>query len=222
MSGFLQRAFVHNAGLKVVSLLLAGGLWVAVVRSPSAEVEVRVPIEFQNFPENLVIDSASPAEAQVRVSGPERAIHQLQASDVRAQINLATVVPGERTFDLADRIHLPPGLEVIQIIPGQFHLSFDERATRKIEVQPSVTGNFASGVHLGNVITEPSTVTINGPRHRVESIDAATTDPIDASRVLTRAVFVTHAYVNDPLIQVEHPTALRVTVIMEGSGDTKK
>jgi hypothetical protein len=39
---------------------------------------------------------------------------------------------------------------------------------------------------------------------------------------MTRATFVTQAYVPDPLIQVVHPTPIHVTVIMEGSGDEKK
>jgi YbbR domain-containing protein len=113
-------------------------------------------------------------------------------------------------------------VEVVQIIPGQFQLSFDERATRRIEVHPRITGNFASGLRVAQVIADPPSVTITGPRQRVAAVDGAITDPIDASGVMTRAVFVTHAYVTDPLIQVAHPFSIRVTVIMEGSGDEKK
>lgn len=219
---FFQRIFVHNFWLKVVSLLLAIGLWFALARSPIAEVEVRVPIEFQNLPEKLEIDSANDTEVRIRVRGPERVIHRLQAADVHAEINLATVRPGERTFDLSSsQIHVPQDLEVVQIIPAQFHLSFDDRATRRIEVRPRVTGNFASGMRVAQVIADPPSVTITGPRRRVEAEEAAITDPVDATGVMTRATFTTHAYVTDPLIQVAHPTSIRVTVTMEGSGDKK-
>src|SRR5258708_6137814 len=78
---FFQRIFVHNIGLKLVSLLLAIGLWTVVSRDPIAEVEMRVPIEFHNLPDNLEIDSASFTEAQIRVRGPERVIHRLQAAE---------------------------------------------------------------------------------------------------------------------------------------------
>ncbi len=219
---FFQRVFLHNILLKIVSLLLAVGLWMAVARNPISEVEMRVPIEFQNFPANMEIDSADSTAVQVRVRGPERLIHQLDASEVHAQVNLATVQPGERTFDLTDRVHVPQDLEVVQVIPGQFHLSFDERATRKIPVQPRVTGNFASGLRIAKVVADPATVTITGPRRRVEAIDAATTDPVDATGVMTQASFITHAFVADPLIMVAHPTLIRVTVMMEGSGDGQK
>ncbi|MGA7295703.1 MAG: CdaR family protein [Terriglobales bacterium] len=221
--GFFYRIFVHNIGLKLVSLLLAIGLWYAVAHSPIAEVEMRVPIEFRDLPDNLEIDSASFTQAQIRIRGPERLIHRLQSEDVHAEINLAKVEPGERTFDLGARqIHVPDGLEVVQIIPGQFHLSFDARETRVVDVRPRVTGDFASGMRVAKAIADPSSVTITGPRRRVQAVEAATTDPVDATGTISQATFVTQAYVPDPLIQVVHHTPIHVTVIMESSGDDKK
>ena len=222
-SSFYHRIFVHNLGLKLVSLLLAIGLWTVVARDPIAEVEMKVPIEFHNLPDNLEIDSASFTEAQIRVRGPERVIHRLQAADLHAEIDLASVRPGERTFDLTGRqVRVPQDLEVVQIIPGQFHLSFDNRETRTVEVRPRVTGNFASGMRVKQVIADPSSIMITGPRRRVDAVEDATTDPVDISGAMTRASFVTQAYVPDPLIQVVHPTPIRVTVIMEASGDEKQ
>ena len=216
---FFQRVFVHNIGLKVVSLLLAVGLWMVVARDPIAEIEVRVPIEFHNLPDNLEIDSASFTDAQIRVRGPERVIHRLQAADIRTEVNLAGVQPGERTFDLTGRqVVVPQDLEVVQIIPGQFHLSFDNRATRVVEIRPRVTGTFASGMRVAEVIADPPKLMITGPRRRVEAVETAITDPVDVSGVMTRASFETQAYIPDPLIQVVHPTSIRVTVIMGGDG----
>jgi len=223
MPTLFQRTFVQNFGLKLVSLLLAAGLWFLVARSPVAEVEMKVPIEFRGLPENLEIDSASFTEAQVRVRGPERAIHRLEASDIRAEISLAKVQPGERTFDLtAQQVHVPQDLEVVQIIPGQFQLSFDTRTTRTVEVRARVTGTFVTGMRVAEVIADPSNIMITGPRRRVEAVESATTDPVGVSGTMTRQSFMTQAYVPDPLIQVVHPTPIRVTVIMERSGEENK
>jgi len=219
----VRRLFLHNIGLKLVSLALAVGLWANVARDPIAEVELRVPIEFHNLPTNLEVDSANFTEAQIRLRGPERLIHQLQNGDVRAELDLAAVNPGERTFDLTARhVHVPQDLEVVQIIPGQFHLSFDTRDVRIVEVRPRMTGSFATGMRVAQVIADPPKVTISGPRRRVEAVEAAITDAVDASGTMTRASFVTQAYVPDPLIQIVHPTPIRITVIMEGSGEEKK
>src|SRR5882762_7012724 len=137
MPSLFKRVFVQNFSVKVISLLLAIGLWLVVSRDPVGEVELHVPIEFRNVPQNLEIDSASFTEAQVRVRGPGRLIHRLRSTDVRAEIDLATVRPGNRTFDLTSRnVRVPQDLEVVQIIPSQFQLSFDDRKIRSVEVHP--------------------------------------------------------------------------------------
>src|SRR5882724_10367666 len=119
MASLFKRTFVQNFGIKLISLLLAIGLWLVVSRDPVGEVELQVPIEFRNVPQNLEIDSASFTEAQVRVRGPGRLIHRLRATDVRAEIDLASVKPGSRTFDLTSRnVRVPSVLEVVQIFPA--------------------------------------------------------------------------------------------------------
>jgi len=223
MAGSFRKYFLHNICLKLISLALATGLWLAVVRDPLAEVAVDVPIELQNIPPNLEVSSEHIPQAQIRVRGPERLVNRLQATDVHAAINLNEVATGEHTFDLtASQIHEPQGLEVVQIIPTQLHLAFDTRITRSIEVRPRITGTFASGYSIANVEVVPQRVSITGPRRRVEAVDDAMTDPIDASGNIGSAEFIVHAYVSDPLIQVVNPAVVRVTVIMQKNAMTPK
>lgn len=216
MTNFLRRYVFHHLGLKIVSVLVAFGLWLVVTRNPIAETEVSVPIEFHHIPDNLEISSENIPQAQIRVRGPERTIRQMSPSDIHVVIDLAGTRAGERTFDLtAQQVREPRELEVVQIVPTQFHIAFDTRMTRQIEVRPRVTGTFASGLRIARLEAVPSTIMISGPRKRVEMIEAATTDPVDASGAIDRASFTTHAYVSDPLVQVVQPGPIRVTVIME-------
>jgi len=216
MRDFLRRYVLHNLGLKLVSLALAVGLWLAVARDPMAEVAVNVPIEFHNMPENLEISAENIPTAQIRLRGPQRMVHQLRPSDVYVGVELSGLKPGERTFDLTDRqIHRPAGLEVVQVVPSQVHFAFDDRLARRVPVQPRVVGSFAAGYQISQVLADPAVVTITGPKKRVEAVENATTDPVDVSGTMNRATFVRHAYVSDPLIQVGDPSSVRVTVIME-------
>ncbi len=216
MGDFFRTYVMHNLGLKIFSLLLAVALWLVVARDPVAEVAVNVPIEFHRIPENLEIDSENVPSAQVRVRGPSRLIHGLRTGEIHVQVDLTNAKPGERTFDLtAQQVSHPRDLAVVQVVPSQFHITFDTRVTRTVEVRPRVTGNFASGLRISHVLANPAIVTITGPRSRVEAVEAATTDPVDASGVVTSQTFSTNVYVADPLIQVVHPTPVHVTVIME-------
>ncbi len=214
---FFRRWVLHNFWLKVLSLVIATGLWLAI--SPdqeSAEVAVRVPIEFQHVPPHLEISSVDIPEAQIRVRGPERVIRQLTATEIHAELELADAKPGERTFDLtAQQIRHQRELHVVQVVPGQVHLIFDTKLTRDVDIHPQVIGKFRPGEHIAKELVDPPRVTITGPKNHVEKMDAATTDPVDASGTTSQATFVTNVYVADPLVQIDQPKPVRVTVIME-------
>ncbi len=79
MGDFLRRYVFNNLGLKLISLALAVGLWLAVARDPVAEVAVEVAIEFHNIPQNLEISSENIPRAQIRLRGPERSSSQAAA-----------------------------------------------------------------------------------------------------------------------------------------------
>src|SRR5438270_5789472 len=175
MMAFFQHYVLHNFGLKLLSLLLATGLWFMIEPDEqTAEVAVRAPIVFQNVPPQLEISTETIPEAQIRVRGPERVIRQLRPNDVHAALELADVQPGERTFDLtSQQIRHPRELAVIQVVPSQVHLAFDTRLTREVEIHPRVTGNFLTGERLARVDVDPPRITITGPRHHVEKVESA-------------------------------------------------
>jgi YbbR domain-containing protein len=216
MSEFIRRRVLPNFGLKLLALALAFALWLGVSHDPVAEVAVEVPIEFHNMPPNLEISSESIPRLQIRLRGPQRLVRRLQPSDVYADIDLNSLRPGERTFDLtSEQIHQPSGLEVVQVIPSQVRVAFDTRVTRSVEILARVVGAPAAGYNLGTIAVDPSRITISGPEKHVRAIEAAITDPVDISGAMTRIGFNRHAYVSDPLVQVANPNPVHVTVMIE-------
>ena len=213
---FLRRYVFHNFGLKLLSLGIAVLLWLGVTRDPAAEVVVTVPLEFHNAPDQLEISSENIPQVQVRVRGPVRLVRELAPAEIHAVIDLTGASPGERTYDLSPRrIRVPDDVEVVQVVPSMVRISFDIRASRQVEVRPRVMGTFASGYRIARILASPSMVTIVGPAKHVEEVEAAITDPVDASGVVDRATFTTHPYVTDPLVHLADPSPVRVTVQME-------
>jgi len=213
---FARRHVFHNLGLKIISLLIAAGLWLAVSSEPPSEVAFNVAIVFQNMPEDIEISSESVPSAQVRVRGPERLVRRLQASDIHEEIDLTGIKPGERTFDLnKSQVSLPDKLEAVQIVPSQIHLIFDKRVTRIVPVRPRVTGTFVSGYSIAQIKSDPENVEIIGPRKSIDGVESAITDPIDVSGLTGSTSYSRHAYVSDPLIQVADRNPVRITIIME-------
>jgi diadenylate cyclase len=214
MMDFLRRYVFHNIGLKLVSLLIAVLLWTAIARQPMAEIALNIPIEFVNAPADLEISSETIPQIQVRLRGYSGVLRDMNASQIHATIDLSNARPGERTYDLPpSRIHAPRDVEVEEVIPSQFRISFDNRATRTVEVEPRVIGTTAPGYRLQGITVDPPNITVAGPAHRVNSLQSVNTDPVDASGVIGRATFSTHAYVSDPMLHLVTPSTVYVTVV---------
>jgi YbbR domain-containing protein len=208
---FIRRFVLHNAGLKLLSLVIAVLLWMAVSREPRAEVTLTVPIEFHSSPKRLEVDSEDIQQVQVRASGTVAAINRLRTADVHAFVNLEGATPGEHTYDL--HVRVPREVEVAQVIPSQIRISFDTRATKRVDVQPRVIGPTAPGYRLEQVTVDPKSVNITGPAGRVNAIDSVTTDPVNAAGIMGHATFSTHISVSDPLVRLIGPSTAHVTVV---------
>jgi YbbR domain-containing protein len=213
LSKFFRRYVLKNLALKMVSLGIAVLLWWVIGRDPTIEIPMTVPLEFHHAPDNLEMNSDYPLQAQITMRGPERLLRQISASEVHAVIDLQGAVPGERTFDLTARhIHVPRNVEVMQVAPAQFHITFDHSATRSVDVEPRIIGSLLSGYSVTDVKADPAQIMIVGPQKRVDAVENALTDPVDATGVVGKATFTIHAYVADPLVRVQKPGAIHVTV----------
>jgi|HubBroStandDraft_6_1064221.scaffolds.fasta_scaffold139180_2 YbbR domain-containing protein len=213
---FFRKYILKNLPFKLVSLAIAIMLWWAVGRDQPIEIPMTVRLEFQHVPNDLEINSEYPFQAQVTLSGTEHQLQNLRPSEVGAVLDLRGAVPGERTFDLtAQDIRVPRNVKVVQIVPSQFHINFDRSSTRSVEVQPRVIGTLLSGYGITDVSSDPASITIVGPERRVKAIETALTDPVDATGVVGRATFTTHAYVADPLVRVQTTGPIHVTVNTE-------
>jgi len=213
---FLRKYVLNNLALKFVALAVAVLLWWSVGRDPMVEIPMAVPLEFLHAPGDLEVNSNYPLQAQVTVRGPERLLQGMHPSEVHAVLDLEGANLGERTFDLTPRqVQVPRNARVVQIVPSQFHISFDRSVTRTVDVKPRVIGTLLSGYGIASVTTDPSQVTVVGPEKRVKTIESAVTDPVDATGVVGSATFTTHAYVTDPLVRVQTPAPIHVTVNTE-------
>lgn len=213
MREFFRKYVFSNFLLKIVSLCLAVLLWWAISHNPTVETRVTAPVEFHDAPEHLEMYSDNPFVVDVTVRGPERSVRALNPSEIHAIVDLAGAHPGERTFDLTPKqVRVPRDLEVVQIVPSQFHVTFDRSATRTVGVRPRVIGSFASGYRITDLSTVPEKINIVGPAQRVAAIDNAITDPVDATGVVGAATFTTHAYVTDPLVRIQNPAPIHVTI----------
>jgi hypothetical protein len=109
----------RHIGLKIISIALAGLLWLVVSGEQIVERALRIPLEFTNMPAQLELVGEPPNVVDVRVRGSSGALSRVAAGELVAVLDLKVARPGQRLFHLVGTdVRVPFGVEVVQIAPS--------------------------------------------------------------------------------------------------------
>jgi len=211
----LKTLVTHNLGLKALALLAAIGLWFNIASEPELATIVEVPVDYKNFPKDLVISSNIVDSVSVEARGPASRLREMQQTRVAAVIDFASVrAPGERTFTLTGNELRPPrGVTLVRAIPEQLRFRFERQTRGKLPVEVVYSGALPGGMKVGRVTVSPAELEIMGPESRVSAARKALTDPFDLSRVasiLTEQSQELSTYIGDS--ELRFVSVPRVTV----------
>ena len=204
---------LRKLGLKLLSVALAVGLWLAVSGEPIAERGVRIPVAFENLPESMEILGDPPGSVEVRLRGPSGTLRRLEAGDMAAIVDLESEHAGTRMFDMtSDRVRAPLGIEVTHVIPSTISLTLDLAASRVVPIVPEVRGAPAAGFMVGEIEVEPASVEVVGPEGRLHDLVEAMTEPIDVTGMSVPLRRMVTVGVDDPYLRLSTPGRARVTI----------
>lgn len=213
----LKALVTHNFGLKALALLAAFGLWFNIASEPELATIVSVPVDYKNYPRDLVISSKIVDSISVEARGPATLLREMQESHVAAIIDFASVhAPGQRTFTLsAAEIRPPRGVTLVRVIPQQLRFDFERQITGKVPVEVTYSGVLPRGLTIRDVTVSPPTLAIVGPETDVADARKAVTDPFDLSRVTGDAQQELSAYIGDSEIRFTGVPRVTVKIRLE-------
>src|SRR6476659_8394474 len=192
------RRLTYNLHWKALSLLIALGLWFVVVREPELVTSQSVPIFYKNLPKEFEIGSDAPDRVHVEIRGPAGKLTPASLAETAVLFDLSPVqAPGERTFTVSySSLNLPRGVAFLRAVPSQLRLKFERVSSKEVPVDVRVSIPQPAGYRVVLQEVRPAKLKIAGPDNRVERVEAAQTDPIDLSGVVSRADFRVHAFVS--------------------------
>lgn len=203
----------RHFGLKIVSVALATLLWFAVAGEQIVERALRIPLEFTNVPSRLEIVGDPPDVVDVRVRGSSGALSRIAAGELVAVLDLQTAREGPRLFHLsATAVRAPFGVEVVQVTPSNFYMTFEPSSTKLVPVMPEVEGEPAPGFEIAAITSQPPSVEVEGPRSAVAALKSAVTEPVSANGATEPVVEEVSVGVSDPSVRLREPAPVRVTV----------
>jgi len=203
----------RHLGLKVLSIALAGAIWLTVGDQRATERSMRVPLEYHNLPANLELMSSPPDTVEVRLRGPSGAIGRLLPGEVVAVLDLTAARPGTRLFHmLADEVRVPYGVGVSQVTPSALPLTFEVASSRVVPILPVLDGEPAPGYRVGRILSQPEQVTVIGPTSHVAGVTSATTEAVSVANATGTVVDRVVVGVSNEMVRLEQPQTANVSV----------
>jgi YbbR domain-containing protein len=213
----MMGSFLHNFGLKLLSLAVAIVLWVVIVGDPEMMTSISAPIQYKNLPKDLELASEIPENVHLELRGPASKLATILEERTAVVLDLASQPsPGERTFTIRQMdVNLPSGVSLARVVPAQLRLRFERREQRDVPVQVRFAGPPAAGYRVVRTEVSPERRTVTGPESRVNRIEFVETDQIDLSAVVSEAEFHVYCNTSDPLVTFDDTRMVSVKVWTE-------
>src|SRR5919199_4477189 len=140
---WLRALFLEDWTLKALALLITLGLWYAVTtqRAPATKRLHDVPLEFL-LPDNVDIGNDPVDKVDVMLEGSQDKLAVLTSRDLVAQVDVTTLLPGDRNPRLTEKnvsMELPDGVRIVEITPRSLTLHLEPVVEREPLALPQVS-----------------------------------------------------------------------------------
>jgi YbbR domain-containing protein len=215
----LARSLARDWKLKLVSLVLALGVWLLLVpyEKISSAKSLTIPLETRNVPAGLEIIARPPATVDITLRAANRLLDEIGPSALVARLDLdrATVLQQEYPLKTS-MIAVPPGAEVVKISPSKVTIKLERTAEATLEVHATVRGKVAPGFRVAGIEIDPAGIAVQGPESLLKAAGAAATAPVDVSGLSESTVFDADIILPRPELRfASAQTDARVTVHVE-------
>ncbi len=175
--------------MRVISVVVAIGLWLFVVYSenPVREVWVRnIPIAYKNFEvlenNSLVIIESNTKNSSVKVNGRRRDVLMLSNNTVSASVDISNIKePGQ--YNLPVSFSFPiDSVDITDKSPYNITLTVDKLIKTTKEIQVNYIGSPAEGCHYEDAILSSASALISGPSSLLSSVSSVSVD-VDISGI---------------------------------------
>jgi len=179
----LRDRLYQNLGLRIISLLLAIGLWIFVNAGQHSSVEAfNIPVSYRGLPTSFVITNEHPDFVKIQISGPQTLLSLVDPSRLVLKLDLSGVGIGQASFKIGlESFNVPRGTAVTSISPSQIVLDLDKIVVRDLPVHVVAIGAPADGYRIGSIETVPPRVEAKAPSREFAALETVDTEPVDVA-----------------------------------------
>lgn len=170
----------NNWAAKIMSVLIALLLWIALVDEPEMIETVMVPVEYRNLSSSLYLSPDAPNRVQLQVRGPRGRLNDVSPERTNIVLDLAAMqTPSARTFAVQEGIiNLPSNVTLIRSMPSQVRVKLERRLYKFIPVTVAFEQPLPTNLRVSAAVVNPASIQVVGPESRVELATSLATEPI--------------------------------------------
>jgi hypothetical protein len=188
-------------------LLLSFVFWYLNSLQKDVEYNIKYPVRFVNLPEGRVLVEDLPSRLDLYLKGPGYSIVKLKLAGNRSSVilDISTInyrrVPGSMTLDYYIitsglipklRNQLRADCEITSLKPDTLFFSFDRIISKQVKIIADIEVTTERQYLVkGNIIVDPDTATIRGPKRILDTINTIKTRHIKLkgiSQTITRSL----------------------------------
>lgn len=169
----IKKFFVSDWKAKLIALISAIALWVAVTAFQSSVISIpgKIHIDFKNIKEGLSV-VADNEDVQIKISSPNTNLNQITQDNFKANIDLSGLDAGTYVKPVTVTSK-NPNIKIVSISPSDITLRIEEKINKIIPVRVRFDGSAAEGFGASDTKISPSQVTVSGPESIVNDITEA-------------------------------------------------
>ena len=207
----MKRRRKKDLFLKFLALFFAFLLWFFVVLQEKIEREISLNLRIVDLPPNTLLLKVKPSTLRLKVIGPRSILRNLPAEPPVLQLDLSRYPPGRHTLRIPiERIKLPSGLKVVEVIPQEAEVWLDSLVQKWIRVKVDLRGVLPEGGKVKEVRIRPRSVRVKGARSVLKDLKFIYTVPVSIPKKESGTLKVPLS-IPEGVVEV-HPEKVQVTI----------
>ena len=176
----MKKLLASDGALKIISVLIANGIWVyiALVMNPAIEVTVRdLPIQFIGGESlnsrGLAVISESATTVTVKIKGSRKKMGNNDMKTIIAKADISSITETGET-NIPIEIVIPfENQGVSSQSEYSVNVKVEKSAEKTLDIEVSTIGTLAPDYMPGDIVCDPKKVTLSGPKSAVDKISKA-------------------------------------------------
>lgn len=174
-----QKFRLETTIAAVVSFLFVTAIWFFFARGMDTIVNLSVPIEYMNRPQDMEILDTSVNKVRFQLSGSSAILKSITPDQVQVRLDLSKSVIGENSFTITNKnVSLPPGVLLKSIEPTVIDVDLDEQVEKELPVQVDWVGKLPSHLVLTDVQIKPEKIVVTGGKSILEKLSTIYTEKV--------------------------------------------